>query len=76
MAARDIGEVSASETATLTDRRCPEHADVLRHAGSAETPGDVYGEVDPLAPARGLLLGTLLGAGLWIVIGVTIWLLY
>ena len=76
MAARDIGEVSASETATLTDRRCAGHADVLRRAGSAETPGDVYGEVDPLAPARGLLLGTLLGAGLWIVIGVTIWLLY
>jgi len=33
-------------------------------------------DVDELAPARGLLLGILLGAAAWIAIGLAIWLLF
>jgi hypothetical protein len=59
--------------------------DLLSHVGSeAQDSGaanqtmaaPAEADVDDLAPARGLLLGILLGAGAWIAIGLTIWLLF
>jgi len=63
----------------------PYSVDRLPHVGSeAQDSGaanqtmaaPAEGDVDDLAPARGLLLGILLGAGAWIAIGLTIWLLF
>jgi hypothetical protein len=67
------------------DYENPHLVDLLRHAGGdahaggavdeqPEAPAEAY--VDGLAPARGLLLGTLIGAAAWIVIGLAIWLLF
>lgn len=61
--------------------------DLLRRAGSgaeapeaadnlAAPPADSDTDVDALAPARGVLLGSLIGAIAWIAIGLAIWLLY
>jgi len=61
--------------------------DLLRRAGRgaeateaadnlAAPPADSDTDVDALAPARGVLLGSLIGALAWIAIGLAIWLLY
>jgi hypothetical protein len=91
MAERGVGEVSPPETATRTDRRRPGRVDydnpylvdLLRHvgtdtqaSGAADEPEPAEANVDGLAPARGLLLGSLIGAAAWIAIGLTIWLLF
>jgi hypothetical protein len=63
----------------------PHLVDLLRDAGSDEHASAVANEpeavsaeasVDGLAPARGLLLGSLIGAAAWIAIGIAIWLLF
>jgi hypothetical protein len=91
MAERDIGEVSSLETAIRADRRRPGRVDyrnphlvdLLRHAGTdaytidaADELGPVEVNVDGLAPARGLLLGCLIGSLAWIAIGLAIWLIF
>ena len=61
--------------------------DLLRGAGSSGepsgsaddpvvSPADSDAYDDGLAPARGVLLGSLIGSVAWIVIGLAIWLLY
>jgi hypothetical protein len=67
------------------DTEHPYPVDLLPHVGSeAQDSGaanqsmaaPAEADIDELAPARGLLLGVLLGAGAWIAIGLTIWLLF
>ncbi len=59
--------------------------DLLRRVGSDAHAGEgvdepeaasVNASVDGLAPARGLLLGSLMGVGAWIAVGLAIWLLF
>lgn len=45
-------------------------------AGSRPTTAPHEADVDDLAPARGLLLGILLGSAAWIAIGLAIWMLF
>jgi hypothetical protein len=68
------------------DFQNPNLIDLLRKPGDAPLPAepepavpdaefDEMDEGDVLAPSRGLFLGMMLGAGLWVAGGVTAWLL-
>jgi hypothetical protein len=58
-------------TVTSTDQQRPEPA----RSDNAQETAFAAAEEDPLAPARGMLLGSAIGAGLWIAVGLAVWLL-
>jgi hypothetical protein len=66
-----IWPANLPETVISADRQWPE----LAEAGKAPVPTSAASDEDPLARARGVLLGSAIGAGIWIAVGLAVWLL-
>ncbi|HEY7576440.1 MAG TPA: hypothetical protein VH855_02505 [Acetobacteraceae bacterium] len=72
---RWIRPANLTGTVTSTDRRCAGGTEAVAEPddGPATIPS-ASGD-DPLAPARGILLGCAIGASVWVAAGLAAWLL-